>query len=102
MNFITDLSSSLNKDTAFNSILVVVNRFIKYIKYIAVNKIITAEELTVMFKKHIITVFESPDEIVSNRGSVFIFYFWSALCFYLKIHRKLSTAFYPQTDGQTE
>ena len=75
MNFITDLSSSLNKDTAFNSIFIVIDRFIKYVKYITVNKIIIAEELTVIFKKYIIIVFESSDRIVSNRGSVFIFYF---------------------------
>ena len=75
MNFITDLPSSSDKDTVFNSILIIIDRFTKYTKYIAVNKIIIAEELTVIFEKHIITVFESPDEIVSNRGSVFIFYF---------------------------
>ena len=75
MNFITDLSSSLSEDTAFNSILVIIDRFTKYTKYIAVNKIITAEELAVIFKKYIIIVFESSDRIVSNRDSVFIFYF---------------------------
>ena len=75
MNFITDLSSSLNEDTAFDSILIVIDRFTKYVKYIAVNKTITAEELTVIFKKYIIIIFESSDEIVSNRDSVFIFYF---------------------------
>ena len=75
MNFITDLPPSLNEGTVFNSILIIINRFTKYTKYITVNKIITAEELTVMFKKYIITIFESPDRIVSNRGSIFIFYF---------------------------
>ena len=75
MNFITDLSSSSDEGTAFNSIFIIINRFTKYVKYITVNKIITAEELAVIFKKYIIIVFKSPDEIVSNRGSVFIFYF---------------------------
>ena len=75
MNFITNLSSSSDEDTAFNSILIIIDRFTKYTKYITVNKTITAEELTVIFKKYIITIFESPDRIVSNRGSVFIFYF---------------------------
>ena len=75
MNFITDLPLSLNEGTAFNSILIIIDRFTKYIKYITVNKIITAEELTVIFKKHIITIFKSSDRIVSNRGSVFISHF---------------------------
>ena len=75
MNFITDLSFSSDEDIVFNSILIIIDRFTKYAKYITVNKIITAEELAVIFKKYIITVFESSDEIVSNRDSVFIFYF---------------------------
>ena len=51
MNFIIDLSSSLNEGIAFNSILIIIDRFTKYAKYITVNKIITAKKLTVMFKK---------------------------------------------------
>lgn len=43
-----------------------------------------------------------PDSIVSDRGSLFTSKFWSALCFHLKIKQRLSTAFHPQTDGQTE
>ncbi len=43
-----------------------------------------------------------PNSIVSNWGSVFISKFWSLLCYFLGIKRKLSTAFHPQTDGQTK
>ena len=75
MNFITDLSFSSDEDIVFNSILIIIDRFTKYAKYITVNKIITAEELTVIFKKYIITIFRSSNKIVSNRDSVFIFYF---------------------------
>ena len=39
---------------------------------------------------------------MSDRGSVFTSKFWSSLCYFLGIKQKLSTAFYPQTDGQTE
>ena len=43
-----------------------------------------------------------PDSIVTNRGSLFTSKFWSLLCYFLGIKRRLSTAFHPQTDGQTE
>ncbi len=43
-----------------------------------------------------------PESIVTDRGSLFISKFWSLLCYFLGIKRKLSTTFYPQTDGQTE
>ena len=43
-----------------------------------------------------------PDSIVSDRGSVFTSEYWSTFCYHLAVKKKLSTAFYPQTDGQTE
>ena len=42
------------------------------------------------------------DPIVSNQGSVFTSKFWSSLCYFVGIQQKLSTAFHPQTDSQTE
>ena len=42
------------------------------------------------------------DSIVSNRGSVFTFRFWSSFCYFLSIKWRLSIAFYPQTDSQTK
>ena len=43
-----------------------------------------------------------PDSIVTDRGSLLISKFWSLLCYFFGIKRRLSTAFHPQTDGQTE
>ncbi|MBW0463352.1 hypothetical protein O181_003067 [Austropuccinia psidii MF-1] len=40
--------------------------------------------------------------ITSDRGSLFFSSFWTQLCQQLKISRDLSTAFNPETDGQTE
>jgi hypothetical protein len=47
-------------------------------------------------------VFGIPDGIVSDRGSLFTSHFWRELSFQLAVKRRLSTAFHPQTDGQTE
>ena len=43
-----------------------------------------------------------PDLIITNQGLLFTSKFWSSLCYFLGIKRRLSTAFHPQTDGQTE
>ena len=43
-----------------------------------------------------------PDSIVSDRGSLFTSKFWSLLCYFLDIKKRLSIAFYPQTDSQTK
>ena len=42
------------------------------------------------------------NSIVSNRSLLFTSKFWSSLCYFLGIKRRLSTAFHPQTDGLTE
>ena len=42
------------------------------------------------------------DSIISDHGAIFTSKFWSSLCYFLGIKRRLSTAFHLQTDGQTE
>ncbi len=66
MNFIINLSFNIEEKTAFNSILIIVNRFTKFIRYITVNKTITAKELAFIFKTHIISDFNTPDNIIFN------------------------------------
>ncbi len=41
-----------------------------------------------------------PESIVIDQGLLFISKFWFLLYYFLKVKKKLSTAFYPQTDGQ--
>ena len=42
------------------------------------------------------------NSIVTDWGLLFILKFWSLLCYFLCIKRRLSIAFHPQTDGQIE
>ena len=43
-----------------------------------------------------------PTAIVSDRGTQFTSFLWKRLCEILKVTRRLSTAFHPETDGSTE
>ena len=43
-----------------------------------------------------------PNSIIINWRSFFTSKFWLSLCYFLSIKQRLFTAFYPQTDGQTE
>ena len=43
-----------------------------------------------------------PNSIVTDRGPFFTSKFWSLLCYFFDIKRKLSTAFHTQTDGKIE
>jgi len=61
-----------------------------------------ANELANLFVEHVFSKHGLPNDIVSDRGSLFVSAFWTALCDTLKITRNLSTAYHPETDGQTE
>ena len=103
MDMITGLPPSADTDSkAYNTILVIVDRFIKMAKYFPVRKTIGAVEMAQLFHDRIVCAFGTPASIVTDRGSIFTSQFWSSLCFYMKARRRLNTVFYLQTDGQTE
>ena len=72
------------------------------VHYEPVQTTITAPALAEVILNVVVRHHGLPDSIVSDRGSVFTSKFWSSLCYFLSIKRRLSTAFHPQTDGQTE
>jgi transposase InsO family protein len=103
LDFITDLPSAVGRNgKRVDSILVIVDRFTKYALYIATTKRLTAEGFADLFMNHIFRSFGLPQGIVSDRGSLFTSKFWDTLCALLAVKRRLSTAYHPQTDGQTE
>lgn len=102
MDFITGLPPSKHRGVVSDSILVVVDRFTKMAKYIPCTEKIKAPDLANLFIDAIATTFGTPRSIVTDRGALFTSSFWSDFCHHLRIKRKLSTAFHPQTDGQTE
>ena len=61
-----------------------------------------AKDLAMTFAKEIWRLDGLPADIVSDRGSVFISSFWKELMEHLGVELNMSTAFHPQTDGQTE
>ena len=102
MDFITGLLPSKRNTRVFDAILVVVDRFSKLSTFIPTVTTVNALMLADLIFEHIICVWGAPNGIVSDRGSVFTSEYWSELCYHSKITRKLSMAFHPQTDGQTE
>jgi transposase InsO family protein len=102
MDFITGLPESTHRGAVYDSILVVMDRYTKMGRYVPCNKTVDAEELADIIMDEVIRPHGIPEGIVTDRGSVFTSSYWSNICYHLKIKRKLSTAFHPQTDGQTE
>ncbi|MBW0547217.1 hypothetical protein O181_086932 [Austropuccinia psidii MF-1] len=98
MDFITQLLLS----DSFDSILVIVDRFSKMAVFIPLMSSITSLDLAHLFIKNILSNHGLPSSIVSDRGSLFVSSFWTNCCQKLKIPRDLSTAYHPETHGQTE
>ncbi|RAL62902.1 hypothetical protein DID88_004743 [Monilinia fructigena] len=63
---------------------------------------LTTEELVDVFISRIYTLHGLPDNIISDRGTQFVSGFWSQLSERLAVTLRHSSAFHPQTDGQTE
>ncbi|MBW0537886.1 hypothetical protein O181_077601 [Austropuccinia psidii MF-1] len=98
MDFITQLPLS----SSFYSILLVVDRFSNMAIFIPTYSAITALDLAQIFISHVFSKHVCSISIVSDRGSLFVSSFWTQLCQQFKISRDPSTAFHPETDGQTE
>jgi len=103
-DFIVKLPKSREPGTknSYDSIFVIVDRLTKFAYFIPYNEATDAKDMAYYFLKHIVSQNGLPDEIISDRGSTFASKFWQELTAQLGIKSKLSTAYHPQTDGQTE
>jgi hypothetical protein len=88
--------------TAYDSIFVITDRLTKYGYFIPYKEASSAEDLAYTFLRIVASNHGLPDEIISDRGTTFASHFWLSLTSQLGVNHKLSTAYHPQTDGQTE
>ena len=103
MDFVTGLPLSANwKGNSYDSIFVIFDRLTKMMHYMPVKVTIDALRLAEVILDAVVWHHNLPDSIVTDRGLLFTSKFWSLLCYFLGIKQRLSTAFYPQTDGRTE
>ena len=62
----------------------------------------TAESVAWIFIRIFYRNHGVPTAIVSDRGPQFVGALWTRVCQLLRINRRLSTAFHPETDGSIE
>ncbi len=75
MNFIINLSLSKRREQIYNVILIIINRYTKYFKYISTRKIWTAKYLTNELFDEIFFKHEMSKFIIFNRDFLFTFHF---------------------------
>jgi hypothetical protein len=99
MDFITSLPMTVS---GHDAITVFVDKLTKMCHLAAVTKDITAVEVANVFVDRIYCLHGLPKVIVSDRDTKFTSAFWKQLHARLGTKLSMSTAFHPQTDGQTE
>ena len=99
LDFITHLPVTRQGHTA---ILVVVDRLSKLVHFVPTRDTASSEDVARLFIDNIFVHHGMPERIVSDRDSRFTGTFWQNMCDIWQVQRQLSTAYHPQTDGQTE
>ena len=104
MDFITDLPPSKDPATSvfYDAILVMVDRLTKYSHFLPSQKTMTAEQLAYLVLDRLIRHHGLPLALITDRDKLFTSAYWQTLVKHMGIRHKMSTAFHPQTDGQTE
>jgi len=98
VDFITKLPMSKGHD----SILVVCNRFLKMSHFVVTTEKTTVEGLARLFRDNVWKLHGLLESVILDRGPQFAAGLTKKLNKMLGIETKLSTAYHPQTDRQTE
>ena len=102
INFIIDLFLNKFNDSTYDFILITLDCYIKYARYISFRKNWNAEKLIDVMFDEIFTKFDLFKFIVNDRDLLFTSQYWFDFCYYLQIKLRYNTAFYSQTDDQTK
>ena len=97
-----DFITKLPLAQEYNVILVVVDRLTKMVYFIPTTEKTLVKGLARLFRDNVWKLHGLPESIISDRGPQFAAGLMRELNRILGIESKLSTAFHPQTDGQTE
>ncbi|GKB25020.1 putative reverse transcriptase domain-containing protein [Tanacetum coccineum] len=99
MDFVTKLPKmTYGQDT----IWVIVDRLTKSAHFLTMKETDSIEKLTRQYLKEVVSRHGVPVLIISDRDSKFMSHFWKSLNEALGTQLDMSTAYHPQTDGQSE
>ncbi|GJZ59944.1 reverse transcriptase domain-containing protein [Tanacetum coccineum] len=99
MDFVTKLLKTTN---GYNTIWVIVDRLTKSAHFLPMRENDPIEKLMKLYMKKVVTRHGVPFSIISDRDGRFTSLFWQALHKALGTRLDMSTAYHPETNGQSE
>jgi transposase InsO family protein len=88
--------------SGYDSIWVIVDRLTKVAHFIPLKTTYSGPQLAELYMSRIVYLHRVPKKIVSDSGTLFTLKFWERLHETLDTQLRFSSAYHPQTDGQTE
>ena len=99
MDFVTKLPKTRKGNDA---IWVIVDRLTKSAHFLPMKETFSMERLAKLYVDEVVSLHGVPLSIVSDRDSRFTSRFWTSFQEAMGTRLNLSTAYHPQTDGQSE
>ncbi|GJR73808.1 putative reverse transcriptase domain-containing protein [Tanacetum coccineum] len=102
-NITMDFVTKLPKTSSGQDIIwVIVDRLTKSAHFLPMKETDSMEKLMRQYLKEVVSRYGVPVSIISDRDSKFTSHFWKSLNEALCTQLDMSTAYHPQTDGQSE
>lgn len=99
MDFVTKLPRTTK---GYDSIWVIIDRLTKTARFLPIRENFKVEKLARIYINEIVSRHGIPLSIISDRDGRFLSRFWQSLQAAMGTRLDLSTAYHPQTDGQSE
>jgi hypothetical protein len=98
MDFVEGLPTSGNA----NSVIVVVDKFTRYAHFIPLHHPFTSVKVAVTYLNNVFKLHSMPQVMISDRDPIFASHFWKEIFSLTGNDLRMSCAYHPQTNGQSE
>lgn len=97
-----DFVEGLPRSGQFNSILVVVDKYSKFAHFIPLRHPFSALSVAKVYTDHVYKLHGMPTSLILDHDRIFTSNLWRELFGLAGVQLRMSSAYHPQTDGQTE